>query len=170
MLISGAAAMAFVATNPSGPRLVGKSDTKAKAEFQAQGLRSRMLGRLETLKGVKNGGEGPANEAAQEDYDNRAFPATAIGAAQTRAAANAAKQLGKLPGGKRLTGRKSAQVASLQTRLSRRNRLALRGAPFTQGARQRLQFRRTAKGTTAKSSSARRVVVFGRQTTRLHLS
>ena len=100
-LLSAAAAMAFVATNPSGPRLLGKSDNKAKAELQAQGLRSKMLGRLETLKGFKNGGEGPANEAAQEDYDNRAFPATAIGAAQTRAAANAAKKLGKFPGGKK---------------------------------------------------------------------
>ena len=47
-LLSAAAAMAFVATNPSGPRLLGKSDDKAKAELQAQGLRSKMLGRFET--------------------------------------------------------------------------------------------------------------------------
>jgi hypothetical protein len=101
-LLSAAAALAFVATNPSGPRLLGKSDTKAKAELQAAALRAKIHGRFETLlKGVKNGGEGPPNEGAQEDYENRAFPATAIGAAQTLAAANAANKLGKLPGGKK---------------------------------------------------------------------
>src|SRR4029077_3234910 len=78
-LLSAAAAMAFVATNPSGPRLLGKSDNRAKAELQAQGLRSKMLGRLETSGRVKGSGGGPANESAQEDYDNRSFPATAIG-------------------------------------------------------------------------------------------
>ena len=100
-LLSAAAAMALVATNPSGPRPFGKSDTKAKAQLQANGLRSKIVARFETLKGVKNGGEGPANEAAQEDYDNRAFPATAIGAPEMLAAANAANKLGKLPGGKK---------------------------------------------------------------------
>ena len=52
-------------------------------------------------------------------------------------------------------------MASLRMRLSRRNRPALRRAPFTQDGRQRSQFRRTATGTTAKSSSARRVVASG---------
>jgi hypothetical protein len=59
-----------------------------------------LLDRFETLNGVGGSGERPATRD-QEDYDNRAYPATRIGVAQSRAAANAAASLGKLPGGKK---------------------------------------------------------------------
>ncbi|HEV3058911.1 MAG TPA: hypothetical protein VGY48_11735 [Vicinamibacterales bacterium] len=50
---------------------------------------------------VTNGGE-PASidGAAQEDYDNRAYPSALIAADQQLAAANAATSIGRLPGGK----------------------------------------------------------------------
>lgn len=50
---------------------------------------------------VSNGGEPESIDgAAQEAYDNRAYPAASIAAAQQVAAANAANAIGKLPGGK----------------------------------------------------------------------
>ena len=88
--------MALVATNPSGPHLFGKPDTKAKVELQAKALHARaILRHFETIGRVKGSGEGPARDRDQEDYDNRAFPATAIGAAQMKAAANAAIRAGQ---------------------------------------------------------------------------
>lgn len=58
--------------------------------------------RFETsLKGIKGGGEPSGLDGAeQEAYDNRAFPAASISAAQQLAAANAAASINKLPGGK----------------------------------------------------------------------
>ncbi len=51
---------------------------------------------------VANGGESLARDgAAQEEYDNRAYPAVAIASAQQIAAAFAANNIGKLPGGKK---------------------------------------------------------------------
>ncbi len=92
--------MAFVATDPTAS-LFGKSDGKTKPKLASNPLRSPILAsRFETLLGG-DGGEGPANGKAQEDYDNRAYPATSIAAAQQQAAANAAKAVGKLPGGKK---------------------------------------------------------------------
>jgi hypothetical protein len=54
-----------------------------------------------SLGKMSGGGEpGSIEGPEQEAYDNRAFPATHIAAAQQLAAANAAKAIGKLPGGK----------------------------------------------------------------------
>ncbi len=101
-LTSAAVAMALVAANPSGPSLFGKSDGKAKASLQANSARAKaFMVHFKALSAVKNGGEGSVDGKAQEDYDNRAYPATSIAAAQQQAAANAAKQLGKFPGGKK---------------------------------------------------------------------
>jgi hypothetical protein len=55
-----------------------------------------------SLGKVPNGGEPESVDGpAQEAYDNRAYPAASIAAAQQVAAANAANAIGKLPGGKK---------------------------------------------------------------------
>ena len=54
-----------------------------------------------SLKKISGGGEPARIEGPdQEAYDNRAYPAASIAAAQQLAAANAAMAIGKLPGGK----------------------------------------------------------------------
>jgi hypothetical protein len=54
------------------------------------------------LARVPGGGEPESRDgAAQDAYDNRAYPATSIAAAQQLGAANAANAIGKLPGGKK---------------------------------------------------------------------
>jgi len=54
-----------------------------------------------SLKKISGGGEpAPIDGPDQEAYDNRAYPATSIAAAQQLAAADAAAAIGKLPGGK----------------------------------------------------------------------
>jgi hypothetical protein len=96
-LLSAALAMAFVAAKTSGPLLSGKSD-------RAKLVRSEAAKRhFETVLGrAEESGQTPGlNGAAQEKYDNQAYPATSIQDAQVQAAANAAKNLGKLPGGKK---------------------------------------------------------------------
>jgi len=101
ILVSAATAMALVAGNPFTHSLFGKADGKTK-QNAANPVRSKFLmDRFETLSAVKGSGEGPAGGRDQEDYENRAYPATAIGVAQQQAAANAANTLGKLPGGKK---------------------------------------------------------------------
>jgi hypothetical protein len=55
-----------------------------------------------SLGKVTNGGEPESVDGpAQEAYDNQAYPATSIAAAQQQAAANSAKAINKLPGGKK---------------------------------------------------------------------
>jgi hypothetical protein len=89
--MSAAAAMALVAANPSGPSLFGRSDAKSKVGRDANPIRSKAFAsRLETLLGIGNGGEGPFDGAAQEAYDNRAYPKRWIDDATARGAANAA--------------------------------------------------------------------------------
>src|SRR5947208_10355684 len=51
-----------------------------------------------SLSKVAGGGE--TDGQAQEDYDNRAYPATSIAAEQQLAAARAADAISRLPGGK----------------------------------------------------------------------
>ncbi len=90
-LMSAAAAMALVAANPSGPSLFGKSDSKANVGRDANAVRSDAFRkRLQTLLDIGNGGEGPFDGAAQEAYDNRAYPKRWIDGTTARAAANAA--------------------------------------------------------------------------------
>jgi hypothetical protein len=91
MLISAATAMVLVAANPSGPFLSGKSGGKAKVSRDANAVRSKIVAsRLQTLLGIGNGGEGPFDGAAQEAYDNRAYPNRWIDAATAQRAAHAA--------------------------------------------------------------------------------
>jgi hypothetical protein len=99
--------MAFVAANNSSPLLSGKSGVKREAspvrsKAFANNFRRLHHGAFETsLAAVKGEGEPESIDgAAQWDYDNRAYPATSIGVAQQLAAANAAKAIAKLPGGK----------------------------------------------------------------------
>src|SRR6202043_3139704 len=90
-LMSAAAAMALVAANPFGPSLFGKSDGKAKVARDANAIRSRAsASRLHALLDIGNGGEGPFDGAAQEAYDNRAYPKRWIDAKTAQVAANAA--------------------------------------------------------------------------------
>jgi hypothetical protein len=94
--------MALVAANPSGSSLAAKSDQKTKLSSKTTSVVSKVLTKqLETLIHIGNGGEAGKDSADQQAYEDRAFPATSIAAAQQNAAANAAKALGKLPGGKK---------------------------------------------------------------------
>jgi hypothetical protein len=96
-LVSAAAAMAFVAANTSSPPLLGKSDRKGEAKREAKFVRSEAASRrFETLLGEAPAGDG----AAQEEYDNRAYPNVSINAAQTEMAARVALQKDVLPQGK----------------------------------------------------------------------
>lgn len=97
-LVSAAAAMALVAANPSGPSLFRKSDGKANAGRNANVGRPMALTKhFETLLGIGKGGEGPFDGAAQEAYDNRAYPRRWIDAATADRAAKAADALGNRP-------------------------------------------------------------------------
>src|ERR1700746_319765 len=75
-LMSAAAAMAFVAVNPSGPLLVGKSDGKSQAIAKFRQDRDGFLGNKRALPGLER--DGLPFTAAQEDYAKRAYPATDI--------------------------------------------------------------------------------------------
>jgi hypothetical protein len=103
-LLFAAAGMAFVATNSSGPLAVGKSNNSGKAKLDMRIAHSRAFGdHLKTLLGAaeENGAErNPLEGAAQELYDNQAYPAKSIAAAQRIAAFNSAAAIGRLPGGK----------------------------------------------------------------------
>src|SRR5438067_12350983 len=103
-LLAGAAAMAFVAVNPSGKLLSGKSNTKSEAKLSAKSLRSGAFGRhLGTLLGPaheKDAEHNPSDGANQAIYDDQAYPATSIKPAQQQNALKAANAINKLPGGK----------------------------------------------------------------------
>ena len=104
-LLFAAAAMAFVAANPSGMFLSRKSKAKVESKFAAKSVSpSAATSRFRTLLGnpnQKDGEAGPNNEAAQAIYDDQAYPATYIQPAQQQNALNAANAIGRLPGGKR---------------------------------------------------------------------
>jgi hypothetical protein len=103
--MSAAAAMAFVAANPSAVLLSGKSKGKVESKFAAKSVRSNALtSRFRTLLGnpnQKDGEAGPMNGAAQAIYDDRAYPAKYILPAQQQNALTAATAINRLPGGKR---------------------------------------------------------------------
>src|SRR5258708_5047098 len=96
MLISAAAAMAFVAA---------KTSTSAShAKLSVSQLRMLHQDLFETsLGGLSQSGEPESirihNGRAQEAYDNRAYPKKWIGAAQQLGAANAAHAIANLPAG-----------------------------------------------------------------------
>jgi hypothetical protein len=99
--VTAAAALAFVAANPSGEFLSARSKAKVAAKSVSP---SAATSRFRTLLGnpnQKDGEAGPNNEAAQAIYDDQAYPATYIQAAQQQNALNAANAIGRLPGGKR---------------------------------------------------------------------
>src|SRR6476660_9415089 len=104
-LLFAAAGMAFVATNSSGTLAVGKSNNAGKAKLDMRVAHSRAFGdHLKTLLGPaqENGAErNPLEGAAQEAYDNQAYPAKSIAVAQRAAALNSAKAIARLPGGKK---------------------------------------------------------------------
>src|SRR5207244_130320 len=94
-LISAAAAMGVTAVKISSPPSLGKVNPQRQAS-------DKFRNRFQTLLGIGNGGEDASRDgAAQEAYDNRAYPATSIAAVQQIAASNAAKAIAKLPGGKK---------------------------------------------------------------------
>ena len=104
-LMSAAAAVAFVAVNPSGPLFSGKLDNKSEAKLEARSMRSKAFGQhLKTLLGPAHEKDA---EAARVDgpgsamYDDVAYPAKSIAVAQQVNASNAAKAVGRLPGGKK---------------------------------------------------------------------
>src|SRR6266480_8097301 len=78
-LMSAAAALAFVAVNPSGPLLAGKSTVDEEAFSKFSKFRQdpdQLLGSRLGLPGVERDG-GPLL-AAEQDYANRTYPATEI--------------------------------------------------------------------------------------------
>src|SRR5205085_1178518 len=88
-------AMVCIAAKTSSPPLLGKSDIKPDAKRDPAFARSRdFMKHFETLIGRDDGGEGGRLDgAAQEAYDNRAYPRIWIDSAQVRAAASAANEL-----------------------------------------------------------------------------
>ena len=76
VLLSGAAAMAFVAINPSGPFLLGKSDNTHHPVNKFRQGRDQSGGNRRTLAGAETD-RGPLT-AAEEAYANRAYPASDI--------------------------------------------------------------------------------------------
>src|SRR5437588_10457524 len=76
VLLSGAAAMAFVAINPSGPFLLGKSDNTHHPVNKFRPDRDQIGGNRRALPGPETD-RGPM-AAAEEDYARRAYPATDI--------------------------------------------------------------------------------------------
>jgi hypothetical protein len=110
ILLTAAAAMAFVAANPSRTLLSGKSKAKVDTQPEAKSLgsnafASRLRARhgdlFETSLGkLSRSGEPEAtrihNGRAQEAYDNRAYPRKWIEAAQQVTAANAANAIAAL--------------------------------------------------------------------------
>ena len=91
------------ATGPKGRTKATEADEFARA-FGGKAPHFTKLDRdgfQTSLKKISGGGEpGSIEGPDQEAYDNRAFPATHIAAAQQLGAANAAKAISKLPGGK----------------------------------------------------------------------
>ncbi len=110
ILISAAAAMAFVAVNPTGPLLVGKTNGSNQPKLQRSGaLPIALANHLRELHGdlfetslgkLSQSGEpeasGKRNGRAQEAYDNRAYPKKWIEAAQQITSANAANAIAAL--------------------------------------------------------------------------
>src|SRR5438067_11989767 len=108
--MSAAAAMAFVAVNPTGPLLVGKTNGSNQPKLQRSGalpialanhLREFHGDLFETSLGKLSQSGEPAgnrihNGRAQEGYDNRAYPKKWIDAAQQANAANAARAISSL--------------------------------------------------------------------------
>src|SRR6266851_5706712 len=86
-LITAAVGMAFVAAKTSGPLLLGKSDGKGEAKREARfGRSNALMSHFQTRLGLADGGEGERRDgAAQEAYDNRAYPNKWIGADQVKA-------------------------------------------------------------------------------------
>ncbi|PYK24399.1 MAG: hypothetical protein DME59_13570 [Verrucomicrobia bacterium] len=76
VLLSGAAAMAFVAINPSGPFLLGKSDNTHHPVNKFRQGRDQSGGNRRALAGAETD-RGPLT-AAEEAYANRAYPASDI--------------------------------------------------------------------------------------------
>src|SRR5947209_2015828 len=75
-LMSAAAAMAFVAANPSGPFLLGKSDNTHHPVNKFRQGRDQSGGNRRALAGAETD-RGPLT-AAEEAYANRAYPASDI--------------------------------------------------------------------------------------------
>ena len=109
-LMSSAAALAFVAVNPSSVSLSGKSDRKGESKLGGKTalpiallnhLRERHGDAFETSLGKLSWSGEPEstrkhNGRAQEMYDNRAYPKKWIDAAQQQVAASAATALATL--------------------------------------------------------------------------
>ncbi len=91
ILMSAAAAMALVAAKTSSPSLSGRSQARSSAERDTKFVRPKAFSnRFQTLLRIRNGGEGPFDGAAQEAYDNRAYPNRWIDHATAQKAGNAA--------------------------------------------------------------------------------
>ncbi len=117
-LVIGAIAVAAVALTLVSTRQQGNdalktslssdTDQQVSGSDQHESLKGPHFMKLDrdafqtSLGKVSNGGEPVSSDGpAQEAYDNQAYPAASIAAAQQLAAANAAKAIGKLPGGKK---------------------------------------------------------------------
>ena len=75
-LMSAAAAMAFIAANPSGPLLLGKSDNTDQAINKFRHGRDQFAGNRRALPGLERD-RGPV-AAAEERYAHRAYPASDV--------------------------------------------------------------------------------------------
>jgi hypothetical protein len=74
-LLSAAAAMAFVAIQPSGPFLLGKADNKSAVNKSRQSLAALLKNKLAVPGPEQDAGP---TAAAEADYVNRAYPAAYV--------------------------------------------------------------------------------------------
>src|SRR5215831_467404 len=86
ILMSAAAAMAFVAMNPSGPLFLAKSDSKSANDKLRQNRAALFRNKL-TIPGPER--EGGPTAAAEEAYAKRAYPAAYVPFELTRNARSA---------------------------------------------------------------------------------
>src|SRR5262245_65920488 len=93
LVLSGALAVTLVAAGATAAALsLSGGHATARATHHWPRFEASLAG------GVSEADRGSQGGPSQEAYDNEAYPATQIQFAQQEAAANAAKQLGKLPG------------------------------------------------------------------------
>jgi hypothetical protein len=98
ILLSAAAAMAFVAVKSSSPSLAAKPGGKVARSLEEKFVRNkRFADHFKTLLGrAKSSGEGSRVDGpAQEAYDNRSYPSKWIGVREQRAARAAANAIRK---------------------------------------------------------------------------
>ena len=132
ILMSAAAAMAFVALNPSGPSLWGKSDNKKAINRFAQNRAALFRNKL-AMPGPER--EGGPTAAAEEDYANRAAGGAYVPFALTRNAHRAWSNVKARAKSRQAPGVVSAWTLAGPSPESYPDLLTFSGAPYKASGR-----------------------------------